>query len=225
MQKFLPLLTLAALGGMAQAQTPNAQTLSAQDIVNKVDAAQKAARDVSFRLSGTAAFESSNQKIDLTVKTIPAQNVARVQFAAPDALADNIMVADKNEVRQYMFLTNQITVTPTSKAANNAGIGGLDFNQLGNTSAMLSNYTVKLLSTTGAAGSRVFQLEAAPKNGGTDRTRVWITEAGWRPNRIQLLGQGGKVMADMTISAYKTNAGLTAAALKMLPKDAQIVRQ
>lgn len=218
MKKLLPLTLLLTAFGWSQAQT-------AQDIVNNVNAAQKAVKDVSFRLAGNANFENTTQKIDLTVKSIPAQNLARIQFVAPDALADNIVVADNKEVRQYMFLTNQITVTSTSKAASSAGLGGLDLNSLGNTSNILSKYNVKLLGTSGSAGSRVFQLEATAKDGGSDKTRVWITEAGWRPNRIQLINKDGKVMADMTLSNYKTNSGLTAATLKNLPKDAQIIKQ
>lgn len=217
MKKTLISLTVLALGAVAQAQT-------APDIIAKVDAAQKAAKDLSFRLSGTAAFESSTQKIDLTIKSIPAQNLARLQFAAPDALADNIIVTDKNEMRQYMFLTNQITVTPLKQAAGNAGLAGLDFSNLGNTSAMLAGYDVKLLGSSGSAGSRVYQLEATPK-GGSDKTRVWITEAGWRPNRIQYVDKSGKTVADLTISNYKVNSGLSAAALRQLPKDAQVVKQ
>jgi outer membrane lipoprotein-sorting protein len=215
----LSALTLAALSSGAGAQT-------AQDILNRVDSAQKSAKDVSFRLSGTASLESSAQKIDLTVKSIPAQSVARLQFLAPDALADNVVVADKNEVRQYLFLTNQITVTPVKKAASSAGFGGLDFTQLSNAATLLSQYSVKLLGTTGAAGSRLFQLEATPKGtGSTDKARVWITEAGWRPTRLQLVSSGKKVLADLTVSSYKVNAGLTAAGLRALPKDAEIIRQ
>ncbi|OOV15310.1 outer membrane lipoprotein carrier protein LolA [Deinococcus sp. LM3] len=208
---------LLALGSVASAQT-------AQDIISRVDATQKAARDVSFRLSGNATLDTSSQKIDMTIKAIPAQNVARVQFAAPDALADNVVVADKNEIRQYLFLTNQITVTSAQKAASTAGLS-LDFTQLSNTASMLSSYNVKLLGTSGSAGKRLFQLEATPKNGGTDRTRVWITEAGWRPTRIQILNSGGKTLADLNVSNYRVNAGLTAASIKALPKDAQIIRQ
>jgi outer membrane lipoprotein-sorting protein len=199
---------------------------TAQDILNRVDAAQKAARDVTFRLSGSASLEASAQNIDLTVKSIPAQGLARLQFLAPDALADNVVVADRNEVRQYLFLTNQITVTPTKKAAESAGFGGLDFTQLSNAATLLSQYTVKLLGTTGAAGKRVYQLEATPRNANTtDKARVWITEAGWRPTRIQLLGSGNKVLADLTVSNYRVNSGLTASGLKTLPRDAQIIRQ
>lgn len=218
MKKTIPSLAFLTILSFAGAQT-------AQDIINKVDATQKAAKDVSFRLSGTANFENQSQKIDLTVKAIPAASLARMQFAAPDALADNIVVADKNEIRQYMFLTNQITVTAASKAANNAGLTGLDFNNLTNTADLLKKYDVKLVGTTGSAGSRVFQLEAVAKDGGTDKTRVWITEAGWRPNRLQVVNKDGKVMADMTISNYKINSGLTATTLRSLPKDAQIIKQ
>lgn len=89
--------TLALCGALL---IPSASAQSAQDIISRVDAAQKAARDISFRLSGSASLESSPQKIDFTVKSIPAQNVARLQFNAPDALADNIVVADSNEIRQ-----------------------------------------------------------------------------------------------------------------------------
>ncbi|WP_043801642.1 outer membrane lipoprotein carrier protein LolA [Deinococcus gobiensis] len=218
MKTLLPLTLILSLAGVAGAQ-------SAQDILTRVDNAQKTAKDVSFRISGTAALESAAQKVDFTVRAIPAQNLARLQFAAPDALADNIVVADKNEVRQYLFLTNQVTVTPLSKASQGAGLGGLDFTQFSNTASLLKGYDVKLLGTSGAAGSRVYQLEATPRSGSTDRTRVWITEAGWRPTRVQLVSTAGKTVADLTISAYKTNSGLSAATLRNLPKDAQVIRQ
>jgi len=215
----LSFLTLALFAPAAGAQT-------AQDILGRVDAAQKSARDVSFRLSGTASLQSTNQKIDLTVKSIPAQGVARLQFAAPDALADNVVVTDRKEVRQYLFLTNQVTVTPLTKAAEGAGFGGLDFTQLTNATTFLNRYNVKLLSTANAGGKKVYQLEASPRSANSsDRVRVWITEAGWRPTRVQLMGSGNRVLADLTISNYRVNSGLTAADLTRLPKDAQIIRQ
>ncbi|MEF2280029.1 outer membrane lipoprotein carrier protein LolA [Deinococcus sp. YIM 134068] len=219
MKKTLPLLTVALLASGAHAQT-------AQDILSRVEAAQKAARDVTFRLSGSATLETAAQRIDLTVKSIPAQNVARIQFTAPDALADNVVVADRNEVRQYLFLTNQITVTPTKTATASAGLGGLDFTGLTNAATLLSTYNVRLLGTTTVAGRKVYQLEATPKSGAsTDRARVWITEAGWRPTRVQLVGSGNRVLADLNVTNYRVNSGLTVSALKALPKDAEIIRQ
>lgn len=216
MHKTLPFLLALTLGA-ASAQ-------SAQDILNRVDSAQKNVKDLSFRLSGSANMDSGKQTIDLTVKAIPAQSLARIQFAAPDALADNVVVADRKEVRQYLFLTNQITVMPLDKATTQSGLGTFDFTKLSNPATLLAGYDVKLLGTSGRAGQRTFQLEAQAKGGSSkDRTRVWITEAGWRPTRVQLLSSG-KTLADLTVSNYKTNSGLSAASLRQLPKSAQIVR-
>ncbi|AXG98497.1 outer membrane lipoprotein carrier protein LolA [Deinococcus wulumuqiensis] len=216
MHKTLPFLLALTLGA-ASAQ-------SAQDILNRVDSAQKNVKDLSFRLSGSASMDSGKQTIDLTVKAIPAQSLARIQFAAPDALADNVVVADRKEVRQYLFLTNQITVMPLDKATTQSGLGTFDFTKLSNPATLLAGYDVKLLGTSGRAGQRTFQLEAQAKGGSSkDSTRVWITEAGWRPTRVQLLSSG-KTLADLTLSNYKTNSGLSAASLRQLPKSAQIVR-
>ncbi len=209
---------VALLNNVAGAQT-------AQEIISKVDATQKATKDLTMRLTGMVSLDTASQKIDFLLKTIPAQNVARLQFYAPDAFADNIVIADKNEIRQYMYLTNQITVMSTKKASDSAGLGGIDFTQLANTSSMLNQYNVKLLSTSGSGSNRVFQLEAIAKNGGTDKIRMWISENGWRPTKVQMLNGTGKQMALLNIASYKVNSGLTLAGLKVLPKDAEIIRQ
>lgn len=214
--------TLAlALSGLA-----SAQNYTAADIVNKVDAAQKAAKDLSFKISGAASFEGGNQKVDLDVQAITAGSLARIVFNAPDTLADNVVVADSKEVRNYLYLTNQITVTPLRKAASTAGAGNLDFSALTNPAALLRQYTVRLVGSTGAAGSRVFQLDGTPKDQGlgSGKATVYVTEQGWRPTRIVLLSDAGKTVADLNISNFKTNSGLSAARLKTLPKNAEIIR-
>jgi len=178
-----------------------------------------------IRLSGTGSLDGSAQKIDLTVQSIPAAALARVVFAAPDALADNIVVVNKTEVRNYLYLTNQITVTSAAKAAGQAGMTGLDFSQISNFSALLKNYDVKVVGTSGSAGNRLFTLEGTPRANGTDegRARVYVTEAGWRPTRLQLLDGAGKVRADLNVTNYKQNSGLSAAKLTTLPRDAEII--
>ena len=217
----LALLTFSLLGlNAASAQT-------AADILNKLDTAQKSVKDLSFRLAGTATLDGSPQKIDLKVQSIPASALARVVFAAPDALADNILVVNKSEVRNYLYLTNQVTVTSTSKAAGNAGMTGLDLTQVSNFSSFLKAYDVKLVATSGAAGSHLYTLEGTPKTSGVNdgKARVFVSEAGWKPTRLQLLDSAGKLMADLNISDYKTNSGLTAARITQLPKDAEVIRQ
>ena len=59
--------------------------------------------------------------------------------ALPPPLHRRVVVADRNEIRQYVFLTNQITVTPAKKAAANAGFGELDFTQFSNAAALVTS--------------------------------------------------------------------------------------
>ena len=73
---FVPLSALALT--LLSAGVSLAQTFTAADIIGKLDAAQKTARDLSFRLSGTGSFDGSAQKIDLSVQSIPASSVARL---------------------------------------------------------------------------------------------------------------------------------------------------
>lgn len=227
MQLKTPLLLTSALSVALFTGLVSAQNFTVVDIVGKLDAAQKTAKDLSFRLSGTGSLDGSPQKIDLSVQTIPASSLARVVFAAPDALADNIVVVDRNEVRNYLYLTNQVTVTSTAKAAGQSGMTGLDFTQISNFSALLKNFDVKLISTTGTAGNRTYGLEGVAKAASTNdgKTRFYVSEAGWRPSRIQVLDSAGKVMVDLNVSNYKLNSGLTTTRLRMLPKDAEVIRQ
>ncbi|GGQ97733.1 outer membrane lipoprotein carrier protein LolA [Deinococcus ruber] len=219
----LPLTAL--LLGAFSLNVASAQT--AADILNKLDAAQKTVKDLSFRLAGTATLDGSPQKIDLKVQSIPSAALARVVFAAPDSLADNILVVSKNEVKNYLYLTNQVTVTSTSKAAGNAGMTGLDLTQVSNFSSFLKAYDVKLIATSGAVGNHLYTLEGTPKTSGVNdgKARVFVSETGWRPTRLQLLDSASKVMADLNISDYKVNSGLTAARLTQLPKDVEVIRQ
>ncbi|WP_161883228.1 outer membrane lipoprotein carrier protein LolA [Deinococcus alpinitundrae] len=219
--------SLAVLGVLGALSLSVAQAQTADDILNNLASAQKSAKDISFRISGSADQGGGVQKLDLNVQTIPASNLARLVFNAPDALADNVVILDNKEVRNYLYLTNQVTVTSTSKAAGGQDLGGLDLSQLSNlVTALKTRYDVKLIGTSGAAPNRVYQLEASPKTGVQGgKTRVFVGENGWRPTRFQLIDGGGKNVADLNVSEYKVNSGLSVARLRQLPKDAQIIRQ
>ena len=219
MKNTLSMLAIVIVGllGHASAQT-------ADEVVSRVQATQKNLKDVAFKVSGQATMEGSAQKIDMDIQAIPAQNVARINFNAPDALADNVVVVDGKKVRNYLFLTNQITEQDANRTSSSGGLN-FSFSQFTDAAALLSRYDVKLVDTQTQSGAKVFVLEGASKDGGTERSRVWITEQGWRPVRVQVLGTSGRVVSDLNITNYKTNSGLSATKLKALPKDAEVIRR
>ncbi|GGJ56750.1 outer membrane lipoprotein carrier protein LolA [Deinococcus roseus] len=219
------LFTVLLMGSAAFAQTALAQT--ADDIMGKVQASQKAVKDVTIKVVGKAELDNGSQSIDLDIQTIPSLNLTRINFNAPDALADNVVVIDKNTVSNYLFLTNQVTVQ-SAKKARLEGFS-FDFTRFADFSTELGKdkFTLKLLSTDTAKDGKVYVIEATPREQdlGFTRTRVTITENGWRPLKMQALDSKGKVLADLNFTTWKTNSGLKAAALKSLPKDAQIIKK
>lgn len=209
----------------ALALLPQASAQSAGDVLYKVDQMQKSARDLSFRLSGRLVLEGANQNMDVFVKTIPSKDVVRMEFRQPQSLSGDVIVSDRREVRQYWSMSNQITVTPLSRAGARSGLG-LDFTQLGSAANLSSNYNVRLLGTSNAGGGRLFKLAATPKgNAQAGTAHVWVTDRGWRPTRIQMYQPGGQLAVDLNVSGFKTNAGITEAQLRALPRGARVVQQ
>lgn len=211
----------------ALALLPQASAQTANEVLNKVDQMQKNARDVSFRLTGRLLMEGADQNMDVFVKSLPAKNLARMEFRQPQSLSGDVIVSDPKEVRQYWSMSNQITVTPINRAAQQAGMGmGLDFSQLGNAANLSSSYNVKLLGTSNAGGGRLFKLEATAKqNPQAGKAHVWVTDRGWRPTRVQMFDPQGKLMVDLNVNNFKTNSGFSEATIRSLPRGARVVQQ
>ena len=215
------LLTLSLLSSSSMAQT-----LSADDIAGKVEAAQKNLKDFSVRINGSATLEGGNQKIDLLVSSIPLSSLTRIVFNAPDALADNILILDKKTVSNYLYLTNQVTVAPAAKSK----VDGFtfDFTRLTDATISLSrtDFKLKLLETQTVAGGKAYLLEAIPREDlGVSKTRILVGENGWRVLKLQALDPQGKVVTELNFSNWKFNAGLKSADLKKLPRDAQVIKR
>lgn len=214
------LFTVLLMGSAAMAQT-------ADDIIAKVQANQKNIKDVTIRVVGKAELDSGAQSIDLDIQNIPGLNLTRISFNAPDALADNVVIVDKNTVYNYLFLTNQVTVQ-SAKKARLEGFS-FDFTRFADFSTELSKdkFVLKLIDTDTDKNGKVYVIEATPREQdlGFTKTRVTISENGWRPLKMQALDSKGKVLADLNFTTWKTNSGLKASALRSLPKDAQVIKK
>ncbi|MBB6097936.1 outer membrane lipoprotein-sorting protein [Deinobacterium chartae] len=206
---------------------PSALAQSADTVLKNFEAAQKNAKDISVQVQGKALLDSGEQRIDLEVLSIPGQKLTRVNFNAPDALADNVLVIDNQTAYNYLYLTNQVTVQPLAKTELQGF--NFDFAQFARLGLELprDRFDVKLVSTQAAKTGKTYVLEATPKarDLGFSRTRVWISDQGWRPVRLQALNSNGKLQADLRFENYKVNSGLSAAKVKSLPRDAQVIRK
>ena len=76
-----------------------------------------------------------------------------------------------------------------------------------------------------AAGGRAIGVEVDVRDPASVKACFDEVEQALGPVTQLVNNAAGKTIADLTVSAFKTNAGLTAATLRQLPKDAQVIRQ
>lgn len=199
-----------------------------QDVLARLEATQKSIKDLRARLVGSASSADTSIRLDLEVRAIPAQDLLRVSFNAPDTLADNFFIVDKQRVSSYLFLTNQLTISPLAKGS----VAGFNFdvNQFSDFSSVLPadkvNFRPVVAETTPAG--RAYVLDASPKPGVElpfTRARLWVLENGWRPYRLQSFAGGSQPQSDLTVTEWSVNQGLTPASLRAVPRDAEVIRR
>jgi outer membrane lipoprotein-sorting protein len=198
--------------------------MSAEQVITHVLAQQTGVRSFQVRVVGTADFAGSRHRVDLKISAIPGQQLARVVFDAPSALADNLMIVSGQTAYTYLYLTNQVTVQPLAKTQ----LGGFGFNftqvaQLASgTSLHQFLHSATLLSSQASGRSVLYQLGIPVAAG--QRLELWVSSATWRPVSLQVAVKGG-VAAQLRFESWKINPQLSAAALKALPAGAQVVHQ
>ena len=215
---------IASAIGIALAQSP-----SAADILSKLEANQKSIKDYRARVAGSAEQGDQKLKLEMDVQAIPAINLVRVKFNAPDSLADNFIIIDKTTVYNYLFLTNQVTITKLN--ATNVGGFNFNFSQFSSFSDSLPKDKInfKPVTTESTPDGKAFVVDATPKAGSNlefSRVKVWVLDGSWRPQRIQYFDDKGvNPIADITVSKWEQNVGLKATDLRKLPKDAEIIKK
>lgn len=206
-----------------------AQTPGATDILGKLEATQKSLKDYRARVAGTAEQGDQKLKLEMDVQAIPPLDLVRVKFNAPDSLADNFIIIDKTTVYNYLFLTNQVTISKL----NTANVGGFNFNfsQFSSFSESFPKDKVnfKPVTTENTPDGKAWVLDATPIKGSNlefSRVKVWVLDGAWRPQHIQYFDDKGvNPIADITVSKWEQNVGLKPTDLRKLPKDAEVIKK
>lgn len=215
MKRLLFVFGLIALGG-ASAQ-------SASDIVQKMEDAQKSKSDLSFKLNGSLQMGNSKQALEANVRLLPKSEVTRVEFRQPSSISGDVFVADRNQTRHYGSMSNQIVVSSSRERSNSAL--GFDLSAVSNAAELQKRFDVTLLNTSGKAGDRSFKLQGKTKTGQPQTAHIWVSEKTWQPTRVQAFDNKGALLADLTLSDWRSNSGLTDAQLRRLPAGARVVNR
>jgi outer membrane lipoprotein-sorting protein len=100
-----------------------AQDLSSDDVLANLEQRSKEMQDASFLITGKL-IDADDQEFNLEVQVqmISGENLVRMDFFQPDAVADNFMIIDQDGLYSYNFLTNQVTIF---NVGDPAALGGI----------------------------------------------------------------------------------------------------
>ncbi len=167
------------------------------------------------------------QEADLIVKTLPAEQIVRIEFQKPDALADNYVVITPDKVYNYLFLTNQVVVYPRAKAR----IEGLGFDlsrmgdlrKLGEEGEVVWDAPQEVRFRKRPAW-HVVGRAPDPDASGFGRVEVWIDREAKRPLRTAFYDAEGRALSDLEWTAFQV-ARFTADDLVAFPPDAEWIEK
>ncbi len=225
MKRFVLFFGIAALSLSALAQS----IPTIDDLTKRLESTQKSTKDFRAKLIGSAEQDNQKVKFEANIGGIVDKKLTRIDFLAPDTLADNILIVDNQIVFNYLFLTNQVTV---SKAANGTEVGGFNFNpsQLNdfNSSFPKEDLAFEAVKADTTPAGKAWVIEATPRKKGTfdyARIKIWILDSPTRVYRFQSFDEKNVMQFDISIPEWKTNQNIKIADLCKLPRDAEYIKK
>jgi len=167
------------------------------------------------------------QEADLIIKTLPAQNIVRIEFQKPDALADNYVVITPEKVYNYLFLTNQVVVYPRAKARIE-GLG-FDLSRMGDLRQLDEENEInwqkpKTATVKGRPAWYVAGRASEPDAAGFARVEIWISKQPLRLLRTAFYATSGETLSDLEWVSFSRRE-FTKEDLLDFPPDAEWIEK
>jgi outer membrane lipoprotein-sorting protein len=209
----------------------HAQHLSANQLLDKMQATAESLKDASFTLSGELTdADGSKLTLDINVTAIPDKKLLRADFIQPAALADNFIIIEDGSVYNYLFTTNQVTIF---NAGDPNALGGLLPSGKGTSgfsldlSHLFKGWKVTEEGYGKSPAGNVYKLrfDNQAKNAQIDHVEATILDGKWIPYTLTFVQKDGSDLASLKFTNVKLNSGLKPSKLKYIPPDAQTIDQ
>ncbi|WP_038048608.1 outer membrane lipoprotein carrier protein LolA [Thermus caliditerrae] len=174
-------------------------------------------------VQGLVQGPSGQEELRARVFALPKENLFRIEFQKPGSLEGNFTVITEKEVWNYLYLTNQLIISPKEKAQ----VQGLGFSPqgLGDLKGLSERVALRVVGEERLPEGVAWKLLGQAKEGqGFASLELYILKSDPRPVRFVFRDEAGKVLADLKVVEFK-RAALRAQDLKHYPKDAQVVRR
>uniref|UniRef100_A0A7V4AN12 Outer membrane lipoprotein carrier protein LolA n=1 Tax=Thermus tengchongensis TaxID=1214928 RepID=A0A7V4AN12_9DEIN len=174
-------------------------------------------------VQGLVQGPAGQEELRARVFALPKENLFRIEFQKPGSLEGNFTVITEKEVWNYLYLTNQLIISPKEKAQ----VQGLGFSPqgLGDLKGLSERVALRVVGEERLPEGVAWKLLGQAKEGqGFASLELYILKSDPRPVRFVFRDEAGKVLADLKVVEFK-RAALRVQDLKRYPKDAQVVRR
>ncbi|CAN5831305.1 outer membrane lipoprotein carrier protein LolA [soil metagenome] len=210
------------------ASTVQAEGLDASQVLRAIEERTGALNDLTFLLEGEIRDEAGQRiAVEIEVMAMPNLPAASLYIIQPDALADNQVVIDADEIRNYTFLTNQVSVF---HADDPDALGGLFPEAAGATfdldvGRVFQGWDVSIVSVEAGPDGEVYELrfDNLAAEAPIDHVLASIDADTWLPFRLVFFRDGDQLFADLRFVDMVVDQGLTRAEVTFLPDDAEVI--
>ena len=218
---------LAIVIALLTVGTALAQPLSAEEVLDEVKAEAESIEDASLLLTGHLVDpDGTTINLEVDIEVIPGEEVARATFFQPDALADNVIVFEDDTVKNYLFMTNQVTLFD---ANDPDALGGFlssqetdaGFDLTLDLDALFAGWEASIDSYED--GVYRLRMDNSEEGAGIDHAFVSIPEDTWIPTQLTLIAPEERTLAELFVENFQRDQGLAAEDVTYLPEDAEII--
>ncbi len=208
-----------------------AQELSTQDIVANLSERAESVQDAQFLMTGNL-IDTDGQEIPLevTVSTLPKENLLRADFLQPDALADNFIVVDNQDVYNYVYLTNQVSVFDLGDPEALAGLsfsGANDsFDFTLNVVSLFEGWTASTAGLSETEAGNVYTLRFDNNEGVGVRigyVEATVSEETWLPASMSFYSPDEVLIAELFFNDFAVDEGLSADDVRYVDPSAEVI--
>jgi hypothetical protein len=219
-------LALALLAAASLAPAALAQERSVDDVLAALEASAGAIVDVAFVLEGELIDEAGQTfRLEVEVLAIPAEPAIGLYILQPDAIADNQIVVVGDEVRNYTFLTNQVSLFDTSDPDAFGGLlepsadGSLPLSL--DLAAVFAGWDAAIEADDG--GTVTVRFVNRDPEAAMQTVLATVTTDTWDPVRLVFLRAGDAPFADLRFVDWTRDQGLALEDVTYLPEDAEVL--
>jgi outer membrane lipoprotein-sorting protein len=208
-----------------------AQELSTQDIVAKLTERAETVEDVTFLMTGNL-IDADGQEIPLevTISSIPTEELLRAEFIQPDALADNFIVIDGQDVYNYVYLTNQVSIFSLGDREALADLfpsgtseSDRPFSFTLNLVTLFDGWTPSSqgMSENEAGTLYTLRFDNDEKGRAIGHVETTILEETWLPTTLDFYSPEDVLIAELVFNDLEVNTGLNADDLRYIDPSAE----